>query len=251
MGTTSIKDKKTLDKIDKIVGKNRVSHIFLTHPDDDHYNYITEFMKGKKYHNVHFGGNLNLWGKGQNSEKTVLDIVKRIELNKNPRDFSYSEYTDESFKERNEKGEVVRKSQIVHLCNRKLQMEILSGGYGIPGSHTTFTEKDKKNYDKNLASLVMRLSGKNLKSMLFMGDFTGDNAVNVLDKLLLQKPTFLKADVWVLPHHGSAMMKFEDKTDDQRATIYKKLAKAGNIILKQYLYAYNNLLLFQSVLRKS
>ena len=86
-------------------------------------------------------------------------------------------------------------------------------------------DKKKKENDKNEASLVMRLSGPKLKSMLFMGDFVGNNAITVLEKLRGKKPNILKADVWVLPHHGSAMMKLNDKSEEARK--YKDLASAG------------------------
>ena len=72
----------------------------------------------------------------------------------------------------------------------------------------------------------MRLSGgPNLKSMLFMGDFVGNNAITVLEELRGKKQNILKADVWVLPHHGSAMMNLKDKS--QEAGKYKDLASAG------------------------
>lgn len=121
----------------------------------------------------------------------------------------------------------VHESQEVFFCNSKLRMEILYGGHKTPAKKvTTGQENDmKKNEnDKNEGSLVMKLSGHKLKSMLFMGDFIGNNAITLLEKLREKKPDLLKADVWVLPHHGSAMMNLNDKSKE--AQKYKDLATA-------------------------
>ena len=56
----------------------------------------------------------------------------------------------------------------------------------------------------------MRLSGPGLKSMLFMGDFFESNGI---DFLLSDKfKNDLKADVWILPHHGAEMDNLNDNS---------------------------------------
>ena len=84
----------------------------------------------------------------------------------------------------------------------------------------------------------MKLSGKKLKSMLFMGDFSGNVAIDRLNTLLKKEPDLFKADVWVLPHHGATMLDFSDKKSKSlnifkelrdNLAIYEKIENAGKI----------------------
>ena len=72
MGTSSIKDARTVDRIKKIVEKGSVSNIFLTHPDEDHYNYFKNF-KDKGNADFHFGGDLGLWNEGVMSRNMAFE----------------------------------------------------------------------------------------------------------------------------------------------------------------------------------
>jgi len=220
MGTSSIKDARTVDRIKKIVG-NSVSNIFLTHPDEDHYNYLKNFQDKKNVH-FHLGGDLALWGEGTNSKRTAADIIapliydQSVLANKKngQENRGYSVYMGTDFFEI-VKNKRVRKSSIdVDLCNKKMKMEILLGG------HT----KSNVN-DKNGASLVMRLSGPGLKSMLFMGDFFESNGIDYLLSDEFKIKNNLKADVWLLPHHGAEMYNLKDNSKESQIK-YKKLADA-------------------------
>merc|ERR1711862_124619 len=124
MGTSSIKDARTVDRIKKIVG-NSVSNIFLTHPDEDHYNYLKNFQD-KKNVQFHLGGDLALWGEGTNSKRTVADIIAPLIYDqsnkKNEKENrGYSVYTEADFFEK-VKNKRIRKSSInVDLCKKKLK----------------------------------------------------------------------------------------------------------------------------------
>ena len=54
MGSSSIKvDQDTVDRINRLVANGKVSTIFLTHPDEDHYNYLPHFVKNINYYKIH------------------------------------------------------------------------------------------------------------------------------------------------------------------------------------------------------
>ena len=145
MGTSSIKDARTLDRIKTIVGTDSalVSNIFLTHPDEDHYNYLMNFNKFRKDKiHFHLGGNLALWDEGTMSKKVAFnEIIKPLidddddddddDEDINEKNFrGYSEYTNDIFF-KNENGKRVRNriSKEVTLCNKKMNMEVFVGGY--------------------------------------------------------------------------------------------------------------------------
>ena len=133
MGTSSIKDERTLDRIKEIVGTNVVSNIFLTHPDEDHYNYLKNFKDKMKAH-FHLGGDLDLWKEGKMSGRAAFnDIIAPLIFDQsveNQKDVGYSEYTENTFtKFLNGKRRIKRTSKEVNFCNKKMNMEIFVGGY--------------------------------------------------------------------------------------------------------------------------
>ena len=68
-----------VERIKKMVGKS-VSNIFLTHPDEDHYNYLKNFQKFRKDKiHFHLGGNLALWDEGAMSRNVAFnEIIKPL-----------------------------------------------------------------------------------------------------------------------------------------------------------------------------
>ena len=125
MGTSSIKDQRTLEKIDKIVKTGKVSHVFLTHPDEDHYNYFFNMDKSKIEH-LHLGGKAELWGKGQTSRTMAEKWVELITGNTNQNsNRGLDNYEVTHFQMSHTSP---RKSIPYPLCNGKLNMEILFGG---------------------------------------------------------------------------------------------------------------------------
>ena len=115
MGSSSI-DRNTVDRMNRLVKNGKVSTIFFTHPDEDHYNYLTHFVKYFNYKipNIYLGGSKELWNARGSKSKDFID-----ELKKSSNSLNYK--TVSMFRNGN--------TQKVNLCEGLMTMEIIYGGH--------------------------------------------------------------------------------------------------------------------------
>ena len=102
--------------MNRLVAKGKVSTIFLTHPDEDHYNYLPHFAyyTQNRVQNIYLGGSKNLWNRKDSLSKKFVDaIIGSGIYNGNQKSFNYME----------------GKTKTVDLCKGLMKMEIIYGGY--------------------------------------------------------------------------------------------------------------------------
>merc|ERR1712154_683619 len=184
IGTTSGKRDDVIRKIDGLVMKGKLSHVFLTHPDKDHISYLYDLytfpsFQGKVTDNgnglsgntkIHVGGSAGDWGLTKMRKEVKYLFASKMNY-----------YTRDKFPN--------GKTYNIPFCWNQMNMEILYA-YGEKRRGSTVNNNEK--------SLVMRLSGApTTRTMLFMGDFEGKAPLQAL--LGHGVNAKLRSDVWVLP----------------------------------------------------
>ena len=101
--------------------KGKVSTIFLTHPDEDHYNYLLHFAQYKKdkIPNIYLGGSQNLWNVPKSKPKEFVDQLKKSNIYSGPTSLNYN--VPSLFTKGNSKR--------VNICEGLMTMEIIYGGH--------------------------------------------------------------------------------------------------------------------------
>lgn len=120
------KDRDTVDRMNRLVKNGKVSTIFLTHPDEDHYNYLPHFVKyfNYKIQNIYLGGSKELWNAPSSKSKEFIDELSESNIFSGPNSLSYK--TVSMFANGNKK---LLKRQKVSLCEGHMDMEIIYGGH--------------------------------------------------------------------------------------------------------------------------
>ncbi|MCP4133402.1 MAG: hypothetical protein GY754_20710 [bacterium] len=177
--------------------KNMINHLVITHPHDDHFNYIPDLLKNSKVDTLHYGGLLRTNLFLQLQETTTIR-KRKTPVQKFPNATNYSN----SF----------IKKITPYVKNIKLVTPLIQ-----PAKHYTSITKGVKPFavsigvisapfamgsNMNDYSAVLKLESHKAKFIAFLtGDATNFTWNNVLPELLNPKPDY--TTLLKIPHHGS------------------------------------------------